>query len=32
MELVLREKGVELVHPAGNWVFKQDIGYSPVEA
>lgn len=32
MELVLREKGVELVHPDGNWLLKKDIGYSPVEA
>lgn len=32
MELILREQGVELVHPAGNWPLKKGIGYSPIEA
>jgi len=31
MELILTDVGVEVIHQNGNWLFKKDLGFSPVE-
>lgn len=31
MKILTGEEGLELVHPAGNWKVKKEIGFSPVE-